>query len=102
MIDKKKSRRRKTLIILAAVVLVLTVSLQFPAVQRLAARASAATFIAVFDRSNTLSYESLEFSPQFGSYFVVYRDQDGHQVAFEVQSKRFPFFVIYDPLQVAP
>jgi hypothetical protein len=92
------AKYRNVSLVLTIAALVFVVGLQFSVFQRAAARFTASTYIAFNYRSMDLTFQTLEYSPQFGSYFVTYRDREGQNVGFEVKSKRMPIVVIFDPL----
>ncbi|TNJ63839.1 hypothetical protein FE784_23470 [Paenibacillus hemerocallicola] len=92
------AKYRNVSLVLIIATLVLVVCLQFSVFQRAAARFTASTYIAFNYRSIDLTFQTIEYSPQFGSYFVKYRDQEGQNVGFEVKSKRLPIVVVFDPL----
>jgi hypothetical protein len=49
-----------------------------------------------------LTFQHVEYSPQFGDYFVAYKDKDGEIYNFMVTPKLIPAIILYDPLDPGP
>jgi len=93
------AKYRKMTAILLGIIIVLIIAEQFSPVQRATARATASVYVALKYNAMDLAYQGVEYSPQFGDYFVSYRSKEGKQLAFAVKSRRMPFIVSFDPLK---
>ncbi|MFB9325987.1 hypothetical protein ACFFSY_08600 [Paenibacillus aurantiacus] len=88
--------------VLLIVVAVLFILLSFGPVQRMTARAAAALYVVLHYGDRDLTFQKLEYSSQFGTYMVSYRGRNGESVGFQVSSKQFPVFIMYDSLDPGP
>lgn len=92
--------RCKRIIGLVIILLVLIISiLQFTGIlQNTVARLSTTVYVSVKYPSRNFQFQYVEYVPQFGDYFVSYKDKNNTQVSFTVTPKFFPIFVTTDPL----
>jgi hypothetical protein len=74
----------------------LVVVFQFPLVQKLTARVSASIYVNSRYSDKEPDYQFVEYSPQFGNYFVHYKTKAGDKFSLEVTPKLFPTFIMYD------
>jgi capsular polysaccharide biosynthesis protein len=88
---------KKGLLILFALLLLFVVVLQFPIVQKTTARVSTSIYVNNKYKDKELDYQFVEYSPQFGNYFVHFKTKSGEKFSIEVSPKIFPTNIIYDP-----
>lgn len=93
-----KSKYTKFFKLLLSILLLLVVLSQFTPVQKTIARLSTSTYVSTHYSHMDLRYQAVEFSPQFGDYFVRYTDKDGTIINFMVTPKFMPILISYDPL----
>ncbi|NIK75497.1 hypothetical protein FHS15_000597 [Paenibacillus castaneae] len=89
---------RKMAIIIPIVLFIVIILHQFTFVQHVTARFTTSTYIAFKHKTMGFKYQSIEFSPQFGSYFVAYKAENQKIYNFEVKPKMIPFIVMYNPV----
>jgi hypothetical protein len=75
----------------------LVVVFQFPLVQKLTARVSTSIYVNSRYSDKEPDYQFVEYSTQFGNYFVHYKTKIGEKFSLEVTPKMFPTIIIYDP-----
>lgn len=63
-----------------------------------AARCSTAVYVAVKYPDRGLSFQMVEYSPQFGYYHVIYKDKQGQQCSFSMTPNFFPAYITFDSL----
>lgn len=71
--------------------------LQFPIVQKTTARVSTSIYVNSKYKDKEPDYQFVEYSPQFGNYFVHYKIKVGEKFSIEVSPKIFPTIIMYDP-----
>ncbi|WP_168118634.1 hypothetical protein [Paenibacillus sp. HB172176] len=91
-------RRKRVWIPLLVVALLTIVNMSTNYVEKKAAIISSYMYVQLHYSDKHLSYETIEYSPQFGNYFVRYRGNDGKAVSLEMTPKPFPVLVVDDPL----
>ena len=64
----------------------------------LAARLSTSIYITSKHKDINFKFQYVEYSPQFGDYIVVYKDNNGKNWGFMVTPKILPIIILYDPL----
>lgn len=93
---------KKIATILFVIVIIIGIAHQFTVVQHATARFTAAIYVAIKYQHMDLKYQKLEYSPQFGNYFVFYKDTTEQVYAFELTPRMIPILVSYDPLYSGP
>lgn len=89
---------RKRLLIIFIPLLLLFVVFQIPIIQKTTARISTSIYVISKYSAKEPDYQFVEYSPQFGSYFVHYKTKTGEKFSVEVKPKIFPIMIMYDPL----
>lgn len=90
--------KTKKIIFLLIIIVVVVVLLQFAVIQKAAARLTTTLYVNIKYSDRDFQYQYIEYVPQFGDYFVAYKDKNGEIISFTVTPKFFPIFVLYDPL----
>lgn len=80
----------------------LIIAHQFTSVQQTTARLTASLYLTAKYMDRDLTFYSIEYSPQFGTYWVSYQDPNNKVFAVEVKSKRMPIIIGHDPLDSGP
>lgn len=101
VINDMKFRTKVTMIVILFI-LVIVVSNQFTVVQHATARLTASTYVSFKYIDMDLSFDKVEYSPQFGDYSVSYKDNNGKRYSFMVTPKFMPVVILYDPLNPGP
>lgn len=67
-------------------------------IQKSLAVFSASMYVKSKYEDRKFQYENAEFVPQFGDYFVTFKDKNGNKFSLTMTPKFFPVFVLHDPL----
>jgi len=88
----RTSIRLKLLKAILVILLFFILIEQIPGVQRLTAQISAQTYVFI-KFGNKLSFVEVEYSPQFGEYFVFFDRNNRERVSFQMSPQFFPIIV---------
>jgi cell shape-determining protein MreC len=97
MVLRRGKVLKKRLLIILISLLLLVVVFQFSILQKTTARVSTSIYVNSKYSDKEPDYQFIEFSPQFGNYFVHYKTNTGEKFSIEVTPKMFPIIILYDP-----